>query len=115
MAIRVPAQLKEIADQVLNGKERQETVRVLLSWFGAARRSYRNVRQIRKALNKTKLKTDPDFEEAWIDASVAFVLKSTPLSKPAEVEVATPPSPDIGSAEAIDGLAIPKKSIDDVS
>jgi CBS domain-containing protein len=115
MSAKVPPQLKEVADQVFGGKERQESVRTLLSWFGAARRSYRNVRQIRKALNKTKLKTDPDFEEAWIDASVAFVLKPKPLSNTPGAEVATPLSSDIGRTEAIDGMPIPKKSIDDVS
>ena len=75
MATKVPAQLKEIVDQVTEGNERKETVRTLLSWFGAERRGYWWVRDIRKALNKAKLKTEPDFEEAWIDASVSFVIK----------------------------------------
>jgi CBS domain-containing protein len=115
MAIKVPAQLKETADQVLNGKGRQESVRTLLSWFGAARRSYRNVRQIRKALNKTKLKTDPDFEEAWIDASVAFVPKPKPASKLLTAEVLPTGVSDPEVIGDIGGIPIPKKSVDDVT
>ena len=115
MALKIPAQLKEVADQVNNGKERRESVRTLLSWFGAARRSYRNVRQIRKALSRTKLKTDPDFEEAWIDASLAFVIKPKPLSKAPTKEGATPPLFETASAEGINEMPIPKKSAEDVN
>src|SRR5258708_17660653 len=106
MALKIPPQLKDVADQVLNGRERQETVRTILSWFGAARRSYRNVRQIRKALNKTKLKTDPDFEEAWIDASVAFVQKLKPASKAASEESVSTLVSESGSTQGIDEMPI---------
>jgi hypothetical protein len=36
----------------------------MLSWFGAERRGYWKVKDIRKALNKLKLRTVPDFEQA---------------------------------------------------
>src|SRR5258708_22947269 len=111
MALKIPPQLKDVADQVLNGRERQESVRTLLSWFGAARRSYRNVRQIRKALNKTKLKTDPDFEEAWIDASVAFVPKPKPASKLLSEEVPPTGVSDQEVIGDIGGGPIPKKPL----
>ena len=50
------------------GVQRSESVRELLSWFQAERRGYWKVHEIRKALRKAKLKTEPDFDEAWIDA-----------------------------------------------
>jgi CBS domain-containing protein len=115
MTIKVPSQLKEVAEQVFKGKERQESVRTLLSWFGAARRSYRNVRQIRKALSRTKLKTDPDFEEAWIDASLAFVIKPKPLSKTPTKEAVTAPLSDTASTQGINEMPIPNKSAEGVN
>ena len=76
MAMKIPTQLKEIAEQVGSGNEKTETVRTLLSWFGAERRGYWKVREIQRALNKLKLTTEPYFEDAWIDASIAFLVKS---------------------------------------
>ncbi len=38
MAIEIPEQLKEIAEQINHGHERTEIVRTLLSWFGFERR-----------------------------------------------------------------------------
>ncbi len=68
MATKIPDQLKQVAEQVYQGVERNETVRTLLSWFESERRGYWKVHEIRKALRKVKLKTEPDFEDAWIDA-----------------------------------------------
>ena len=73
MPAKIPDQLKEVADKVSQGTERSETVRTLLSWFEAERRGYWKVQEIRKALRKVKLKTEPDFEDAWIDAPVVFL------------------------------------------
>jgi CBS domain-containing protein len=75
MPAKIPDKLKEIANHVNQGGERSETVRTLLSWFEAERRGYWKVHEIRKALRKVKLKTDPDFEDAWIDAPIAFLTK----------------------------------------
>ena len=58
------------------GNKRDETVRTLLSWFGAERRGYWKVREIQRALNKLKLTTEPYFEDAWIDATITFLVKS---------------------------------------
>ncbi len=88
MSIDIPDQLKEVAEQVNHGHARTETVRMLLSWFGFERRGYYKIRQIRKALNRVKLKTEPDFEEAWIDGSVTFVPKSKGTAVMAEAGVA---------------------------
>lgn len=68
MAAKIPDQLRKVAEEVNQGGERSESVRTLLSWFEAERRGYWKVHEIRKALRKVKLKTEPDFEEAWIDA-----------------------------------------------
>lgn len=65
--------LQEIANQISEGRTRSETVREILSWFKASRRGYWIVSEIRSALSKTNLKTDPDFESAWIDSEVQFL------------------------------------------
>src|SRR5438105_3441782 len=73
---KIPDQLRQVAEHISQGGERSETVRALLSWFEAERRGYWKVHEIRKALRKVKLKTEPDFEDAWIDASIVFVTKT---------------------------------------
>lgn len=75
MPAKIPELLVEVSSVVTQGGERSETVRTFLSWFQAERRGYRKVHEIRKALRKLKLRTEPDFEEAWIDASIAFLPK----------------------------------------
>ncbi|MGH9510805.1 MAG: CBS domain-containing protein [Terriglobales bacterium] len=71
----IPEQLKQVAQEVNQGTERSETVRTLLSWFDAERRGYWKAQEIRKALKKVRLKTEPDFEDAWIDAKIKFLAK----------------------------------------
>jgi CBS domain-containing protein len=115
MPVKVPAQLKDISDQVAQGSQRRESVRTLLSWFGAERRGYWKVRDIRKALNKVKLRTEPDFEDAWIDATVVFL--------PKQVAGKTPPpaasAPAKGNSQRIEedhgSPAVPRKSSDDAT
>jgi CBS domain-containing protein len=59
------------------------TVREFLSWFGAYRRGYWIVRQIRDALQEAGLETEPDFESAYIDSPIQFaVLKPVPPAAP---------------------------------
>lgn len=116
MATRIPAQLKEVADQIGQGNQRKETVRVLLSWFGAERRGYWKIREIRKALNKAKLTTDPDFEEAWIDATVAFQMKSKPAKVPGSQETASKSVSDSEGTQEVAALPpVSKKSADDAT
>lgn len=102
MATRIPAQLKETAEQLASGSERTETVRTLLSWFGAERRGYWKVREIQRALNRLKLTTHPYFEDAWIDATVTFLLKSKAKSVPpqgaAKSEDNSGPPPEVAAA-----------------
>lgn len=66
------------------------TVREFLSWFGAQRRGYWIVLSIREALDRNKLRTDPDFEAEFIDSPISLVLVESPQTigeKPA-VELA---------------------------
>ena len=66
--------LKAIAAQLKKGVSPQaEYVRSFLKWFGAERRGYRVVSNIRRALQHYKLATVPDFEYAYIDANIRFV------------------------------------------
>jgi len=72
------------------------------------------VRDIRKALRKVRLKTTPDFEEAWIDAPITFLPKpkkekGSPTAEP-EVPSDTAPESLEGSNEA----PIPAKHADGV-
>lgn len=52
-----------------------ETVRTVLSWFGAERRGIWVVKQINTALDTHDLMTEPSFESTWIDGPVTFVRK----------------------------------------
>lgn len=69
-----------------------ETVRAFLSWFGAARRGWRVVRQIRRQLEAHNLTTNPDFEYAYIDGQISFVRAEAPKSQEA-------PATDLGEAD----------------
>lgn len=70
----VPSKLREIARQVHENKaEIQETVRTLLTWFGAKRRGFYVVNSIQKALAEVELTTDPDFANVYIDAKVRII------------------------------------------
>ncbi len=114
MSIDIPDQLKEVAEKVNHGHERTETVRMLLSWFGFERRGYYKIRQIRKALNKVKLKTEPDFEEAWIDGPVTFVPKSKGSAVMAEAGVAAVKGAESpGLAEDAGSPPVPGRATED--
>lgn len=80
--------LREIADQLSKGRTRSETVREILSWFKASRRGFWIVTHIRNCLTETNLKTEPDFESAYIDSTVQFLLE-----EPSGVEE-KPPGPE---------------------
>jgi len=51
-------------------------VRSFLQWFGAQRRGYWIVKGIRSALAEAGLRTEPDFESAWIDGEIVFALEN---------------------------------------
>src|ERR1700722_12297565 len=73
----VPPELANIADLVRKGEIPRATVRTLLSWFRFQRRGFFVVYGIRSCLNSLRIQTEPDFEAAWIDASITFVPLNT--------------------------------------
>lgn len=67
--------LTEIAEQLKRGeKPEPETVRTLLSWFGAQRRGHYVAQRVKRLLRKNGLTTKPDFQYAYIDSNVSFEL-----------------------------------------
>jgi CBS domain-containing protein len=69
-------QLIEIARRLQLGESASvTTVRSFLTWFfGAQRRGHWIVSYIRRALKEAGLRTEPDFESAYLDAEMQFVL-----------------------------------------
>jgi CBS domain-containing protein len=92
VSIIVSNRLKEIATKVRDGTHVEVTVRTLLSWVGAHRRSWRNVAWIRDGLKQARLITIPDFEEQYIDGTVTFrVLPPVPqVPAPCPVKLPDP-------------------------
>lgn len=71
--------LLELAERLKRGEPPEMlTVRDFLSWFSAQRRGYWIVLSIRGALKKAGLVTQPDFEAAYIDSTIAIQLAVTP-------------------------------------
>lgn len=67
--------LLAIADRLRsNDAVETVTVREFLSWFGAKRRGYWVVDQIRDGLKSAQLSTEPDFEGTYIDTPIRFQL-----------------------------------------
>lgn len=54
------------------------TVRTLLNWYSAQRRGYWVVAAIKRDLESAGISTNPDFEAAWIDTPIMFVLNTPP-------------------------------------
>ncbi len=75
-------QLDRVAAEVKDGKNPEYPVRALLSWFDAERRGSSIVAEVRKALRQRQIRTDPDFNDVWIDVTVRFVPDVTPSSSP---------------------------------
>lgn len=66
---------EDIAERLRAGESIEPvTVRTFLSWFGAQRRGSFIVFWIRSTLEKAGLRTEPDFESAYLDSSISFVL-----------------------------------------
>lgn len=81
-----PAALTGIAKQIESGERPEKvTVRTLLEWFGAQRRGFYVVENIRGTLAKLNMRTDPDFESAFIDALVDFV----PSNRQSDINTST--------------------------
>lgn len=67
--------LEQIASDLQEGDASPDpTIREFLSWAGAKRRGYKIVQNLRSALKAAGLATVPDFEGAFIDSTIRFVL-----------------------------------------
>lgn len=71
-------EVEKIAKSIRDGVPVEAiTVRKLLEWFGAQRRGYWIVDEIRATLDEAGVATIPDFESAHIDSLVEFAATST--------------------------------------
>lgn len=94
----IPPRLQELADQLRQSESpRSETVRSFLSWFGAERRGYWILQRIRTALNEVGVRTQPDFESAYIDGLISFRLVVPPVVPTEDA----PSSPVLSQEESI--------------
>lgn len=80
------ALLAEIARSLRAGEiPPPTTVRSFLAWFfGAQRRGHWIVSYIRRALDQAGLRTEPDFESAYLDAPMRFALADQATATPDE-------------------------------
>lgn len=93
--------LSVIADQLKKGvAPSREMVRTFLLWFGAERRGYNVVVQIRSALKRHGLSTTPDFEYSWLDGTIGFVTAPTENSSTPEPTGVSDPTFRIGRLDA---------------
>jgi hypothetical protein len=90
--VTIDERLQDLVAEVQQGRTPAATVRDLLSWYPASRRGYWINQGIRYALKKAGLRTDPDFESAYIDAVIRFVPVGAP-EEPAEAPPAGPAEP----------------------
>ena len=103
-----PAPLVEVAKQVRDGGTRTETVRTLLSWFGAQRRGVWVSERVRNALSGLRLRTVPDFEQVSIDVEVKFLgLEAATIQGSPVPTAAAAADPIPGSAVVVDD-AVPR-------
>lgn len=79
----------EIAARLRQGEQPSpETVRTVLSWFGAQRRSTWIVERIRNALKSAGLETTPDIWSTYLDGNLRFVLRDDGVDKPTQAPLA---------------------------
>jgi CBS domain-containing protein len=77
--MEVSDRLKDIAQQIRDGRVvPSPKAREFLSWFGAQRRGSLTVYRIRRELLEAKLRTEPDFESAYVDSFIEFKLEPEP-------------------------------------
>ena len=75
--------LKEVAESLRKGDSLPTvTVRQLLGWFGQQRRGWRVVATVKGALRRAGLSTEPDFETAYIDGQLEFLLSDPKGASP---------------------------------
>lgn len=77
-SIELPAELEKVVE---TGTPRVATVRELLAWFDAKRRGHHVVNSIRVILEEAGIRTEPDFEDEYIDNEIRF-LRTTERAEP---------------------------------
>ncbi len=91
---KIPPQLKEHAVRIHDSNRSASVgVRRFLGWFGVQRRGYLVVKQIRSALRRAKLVTEPDFESAPIEGRIK--LQAAPERKRKTKGAAAKPTPGV--------------------
>jgi CBS domain-containing protein len=94
--------LKQVAEDLTNGKQRWVTVRGLLAEFGMYRRGVNNAAYVKQQLKKHKLTTDPDLLVPYIDERVYFKLLGQEV-KPDVKSEPPPPVVEMPSSEPVPG------------
>jgi len=99
--------LTKISEEIASGKTPPPvTTREFLSWFGAQRRGYWIVLQIRNELESAKLLTIPDFESNYIDAQLRLVRAEEEVVERSEsAEIASIDAHTVEAAEAQAGAS----------
>jgi CBS domain-containing protein len=77
--MRVDERLEDIYTRLSSNQHVESlTVRQFIGWFNAERRGYMVAWHIRRALERAKMVTVPDFDGVHIDAKIRFVLLELP-------------------------------------
>jgi len=85
-----PNRVAHIAESLKQGRSVSPiTVRTLLSWYGASRRGFWFVKDLRSALKRAGLKTVPDFEAVYLDGPISFELEQLPNPSSADLQTET--------------------------
>jgi CBS domain-containing protein len=74
--------LKQVAEDLAAGKSRYTTVRQLLAEFGYQRRGSNKADEVKRALKKHKLTTEPDLLVPYIDERIYFKALAPARSEP---------------------------------
>jgi CBS domain-containing protein len=100
LALDIPEKIRFAAHRLEEGyRVNRITVRDFLLHFGVERRGYIRVQEIREILDSLNLKTEPDFEVAWIDEPIWLKLKDESLAKQKPKDTET--EPNSGSGEVV--------------
>src|SRR5262245_31693297 len=76
--VEIPPKVQRAAQSLKQGhRANRITVRDFLRHFGAERRGAVKVAAIRRILDSLDLRTEPDFETAWIDEPIWLTLKGS--------------------------------------
>ena len=95
----VASRMKDEVGSKAAPRPEQLTVREFLSLFGYARRGSNKVRRIRHVLAELDLRTVPDFEVTWVDATISIELDPEAVEGITASEEQVDPTVRIGAIE----------------